>query len=231
MTRIRQARGLDADRARRALARADPVLGDWMRCIGPLDFDRHRPFDTVDALSRSILYQQLSGKAAATIESRLRAAVPGGPRITAAGLRAMSPEAMRACGVSGNKRLALLDLAERAESAEVPSSRALAGMDDEQVIATLTRVRGIGRWTVEMLLMFELGRPDVLPVDDLGIRKGAQRLLAVEGMPGPRELAAHGERWAPWRSLAAFYLWRIAEWGGRTGAMGRGTRLDARPDR
>jgi DNA-3-methyladenine glycosylase II len=83
-------------------------------------------------------------------------------------------------------------------------------MDDEEAIATLTRVRGIGRWTVEMLLMFRLGRPDVLPVDDLGVRKGAQRLLALDSMPGPRELVAHGQRWAPWRSLASFYLWRIA---------------------
>jgi DNA-3-methyladenine glycosylase II len=210
LARIRHARGFDIERARRELARADPVLAGWMRRIGPLAFDWHRPFDTVDALARAILHQQLSGKAAATIEARLRAAVPGGPRITAAGLLAIEAEAMRACGVSSNKRLALLDLAERAVAGEVPSSRALAWMDDEQTIATLTRVRGIGRWTVEMLLMFRLGRPDVLPVDDLGIRKGAQRLLALDRMPGPRELRAHGERWAPWRSLAAFYLWRIA---------------------
>lgn len=210
MARLRHARGFDIERARRELARADPALGHWMRRIGPLAFDWHRPFDTVDALARAILHQQLSGKAAATIEARLRAALPGGPAITAAGLRAIEADAMRGCGVSGNKRLALLDLAERAAAGEVPSARALAWMDDAEAIATLTQVRGIGRWTVEMLLMFRLGRPDVLPVDDLGIRKGAQRLLAVDGMPAPRELLAHGARWAPWRSLASFYLWRIA---------------------
>lgn len=212
MARIRHARGFDVDQARRELARVDPALGSWMRRIGPLEFDWHRPFDTVDALARAILHQQLSGKAAATIEGRLRAAVPGGPRLTAPGLRAMPAEAMRACGVSGNKRQALLDLADRALAGEVPSSRALAWMTDEEVIAALTRVRGIGRWTVEMLLMFRLGRPDVLPVDDLGVRKGAQRLLAAPEPPTARDLAGHGGRWTPWRSLAAFYLWRIAAW-------------------
>lgn len=212
MARVRHARGFDVDRACRELAQADPALALWMRRIGPLAFDWHRPFDTVDALARAILHQQLSGKAAATIEARLRAAVPQGPKLTARGLRAIPAEAMRACGVSGNKRLALLDLAERAEAGEVPSARALAWMTDEEAVEVLTRVRGIGRWTVEMLLMFRLGRPDVLPVDDLGVRKGAQRLLASDSMPAPRELHAHGQRWAPWRSLAAFHLWKIASW-------------------
>lgn len=211
MARVRHSRGFDVVRASRELARADPALGDWMRRVGPLEFDWHRPFETVDALARSILHQQLSGKAAATIESRLRAAVPGGPGINAAGLLAIKAEAMRACGVSTNKRLALLDLAERALSGHVPSSRALAWMADAEAIESLTAVRGIGRWTVEMLLMFRLGRPDVLPVDDLGIRKGAQRLLGTSEMPRPLELQTHGQLWAPWRSLAAFYLWRIAD--------------------
>lgn len=213
IARARHARGFDLARARRELARADPALAAWMRLIGPLDFDWHRPFDPVDALARSILHQQLSGKAAATIERRLRSALPGGARITAAGLSAIGAEAMRACGVSGNKCRALLDLAERSAAGDVPSARALAWMADEEAIAALTRVRGIGRWTVEMLLMFRLGRPDVLPVDDLGVRKGAQRLLRVAAMPRPGELEAHGRRWAPWRSLAAFYLWQIADRG------------------
>jgi DNA-3-methyladenine glycosylase II len=211
MGRILHPRGFDLDQARHALARADPALGRWMRRIGPLEFDWHRSFDTVDALARSILHQQLSGKAAATIERRLRAALPGGPRITASGLSSIEPEAMRACGVSGNKCLSLLDLADRALRGGIPSSRALAWMDDEEAIDSLTEVRGIGRWTVEMLLMFRLGRPDVLPVDDLGVRKGAQRLLGANEMPRPNGLQTHGQRWAPWRSLAAFYLWRIAD--------------------
>lgn len=211
MSRIRHPRGFDVESARRSLAQADPELGRWMRRIGPLEFDWHKPFDTVDALARSILHQQLSGKAAATIERRLRSALPGGRRITASGLVAIEPEAIRACGVSGNKQLALLDLAERALSGTVPSSRALAWMSDEEAIESLTEVRGIGRWTVEMLLMFRLGRPDVLPVDDLCIRKGARRLLGSSGMPRPAELQTYGQRWAPWRSLAAFYLWRIAD--------------------
>ena len=211
ISKVRHARGFDLARARRELARVDPALAAWMRHIGPLDFDWHRPFDSVDALARSILHQQLSGKAAATIERRLRDALPGGPRISAAGILAMDAQLMRDCGVSGNKRLALLDLATRSLDGGVPSARALAWMANEEAIAALTQVRGIGRWTVEMLLMFRLGRPDVLPVDDLGVRKGAQRLLQVEVMPRPGELLAHGARWAPWRSLAAFYLWQIAD--------------------
>ncbi|WP_425524083.1 DNA-3-methyladenine glycosylase family protein, partial [Xanthomonas arboricola] len=113
--------------------------------------------------------------------------------------------------VSGNKSLALRDLARRERDGEIPSLRRLAFMDEEAIVQALIPVRGIGRWTVEMMLMFRLGRPDLLPVDDLGVRKGAQRVDRQEQMPTPKELAIRGERWGPYRSYAAFYLWKIAD--------------------
>ena len=118
---------------------------------------------------------------------------------------------MRACGVSGNKALALRDLNLRASRGEVPSSRELLSLHHDEIIERLTAVRGIGRWTVEMMLMFRLGRPDILPVDDLGVRKGAQLLDRMDEMPKPRELASRGEKWGPYRTLAGLYLWRVAD--------------------
>ncbi|MDN5923809.1 MAG: DNA-3-methyladenine glycosylase 2 family protein [Xanthomonadales bacterium] len=211
MTRI--ARGFDMVQAQAALARADRKLGTWMRRIGPLEHDFSASFDPFAALARSIMYQQLSGKAAATITGRVEALMPTRKRLSAAGIQALDDPALRAAGVSRQKIAAMRDLADKTVSGVVPSARKLAGMDNDAIIAHLTQVRGIGRWTVEMLLMFRLGRPDVLPVDDLGIRKGAQILRGLEAMPSPRELAQLGERWAPWRTLASFYLWQIVEFG------------------
>jgi len=205
------ARGFDLDAAAAHLAKRDRALAKWMRRIGPLDMDGWRkPFDTVDALSRSILYQQLSGKAAATIVSRVEAA-SGSRKLVPEALARLDDAALRACGVSGNKVLALRDLCRRAEAGEVPSARALPRVDDATLIEQLTAVRGIGRWTVEMLLIFRLGRPDVLPVDDLGVRKGAQVLDGLEVAPTPKELLARGAAWGPYRTLASLYLWRIAD--------------------
>jgi DNA-3-methyladenine glycosylase II len=128
-----------------------------------------------------------------------------------AALARVDDPALRACGVSGNKVLALRDLCRRAEAGEVPSARQLPKVDDATLIEQLTAVRGIGRWTVEMLLIFRLGRPDVLPVDDLGVRKGAQVLDGMEAMPTPKELLVRGAAWGPYRTLASLYLWRIAD--------------------
>ena len=211
MAVVKFARGFDLDLAKAHLAKRDRKLGRWMERIGPLDTSGwSRPFDTVDSLARSILYQQLSGKAAATIVGRVEIAV-GSKRLTPGALARIDDAALRACGVSGNKTLALRDLSQRAESGEVPSSRELLGLHHEEIIERLTAVRGIGRWTVEMMLMFRLGRPDILPVDDLGVRKGAQVLDKLDEMPKPRELALHGEKWGPYRTLAGLYLWRIAD--------------------
>lgn len=185
-----------------------------MRRIGRLDIGARwrEPFDTVDVLARSILHQQLSGKAAATIVARLEAAV-GASRLHADTLARIDDLRLRACGVSAAKARALRDLCARSEAGAVPDARRLARMDSEAIVEQLSAVRGIGRWTVEMLLIFRLGRPDVLPLDDLGIRRGAQWLDGLEAAPGRRALAERGEIWAPWRSLAALYLWRITDGG------------------
>ena len=177
------------DRGRFALAQA--VRSG--RCAGPRD-----PL------------QQLSGKAAATIVGRVEAAI-GSDRFHCDTLARRDDADIRGCGVSGNKLLALRDLARREEAGEIPSLRRMSTMHEDAIVEALVPIRGIGRWTVEMMLMFRLGRPDVLPIDDLGIRKGAQVIDKQDAMPTPRELAARGERWGPYRSYASFYLWRIAD--------------------
>src|SRR3990167_8883276 len=204
-------RGFDIELAAAHLGKRDRKLGRWIERIGPLETTGWRkPFDTVDSLARSILYQQLSGKAAATIVGRVETAT-GSKTLTPEAFARIDDVALRACGVSGNKTLALRDLSLRASLGEVPTSRELLTLHHDEIIERMTAVRGIGRWTVEMMLMFRLGRPDVLPIDDLGIRKGAQRVDGHEAMPTPKELAARGECWGPYRSYASFYLWRIAD--------------------
>ncbi|HEU0151828.1 MAG TPA: DNA-3-methyladenine glycosylase 2 family protein [Arenimonas sp.] len=208
----RQSRGFDLDAAAAHLRRRDRKLGRWIDRIGPLDVAARwrKPFDTTDALARAILYQQLSGKAAATIVGRVEVAIAA-KKLHADTLGRIDDPTLRACGVSGNKTLALRDLAARDARGEIPTSREMATMDDAAIIERLTAVRGIGRWTVEMMLMFSLGRPDVLPVDDLGVRKGAQLLDKLDEMPKPKLLAERGEAWGPYRTLAGLYLWRIVD--------------------
>lgn len=185
-----------------------------MKKIGPLPAPPgwRKSFDPVDALARAILYQQLSGKAAATIVGRVEVAI-GSDRLHADTLARLDDVGLRACGVSGNKTLALRDLSAREQRGEIPALRKMATMHHDDIVAALVPVRGIGRWTVEMMLMFRLGRPDVLPVDDLGIRKGAQVLDRLDALPTPRELLVRGERWRPYRTWASLYLWRIADAG------------------
>jgi DNA-3-methyladenine glycosylase II len=211
----RHPRGFDTEAAHEHLAKRDRKLGTWMKRIGPIAPDPRwrKPFDPVDALARSILYQQLSGKAAATIVGRVEAAIAS-DRFHCDTLARCDDPTIRACGVSGNKLLALRDLARREQAGEIPDLRRMSTMDNDAIIAALVPIRGIGRWTVEMMLMFRLGRPDVLPVDDLGIRKGAQAVDKAETMPAPRALAERGERWGPYRTYASLYLWRIADAGG-----------------
>ena len=205
------ARGFDMDAAAAHLAKRDRQFGRWIERIGPLPQEGWtKPFDTVDSLARSILYQQLSGKAAATIVGRVEEAC-GSRKLTCAALGSIDDARMRACGVSGNKTLALRDLAARSLSGEVPSQRELSSLHHDEIIERLTAVRGIGRWTVEMLLMFRLGRPDVLPIDDFGVQNGFRLAYGLRGMPKPRALAEFGARWAPYRSIAAWYLWRAVD--------------------
>ena len=215
----RYARGFETGAAFAFLEKRDRKLGAWMRRLGPIEPDPRwrKPFDPVDALARAILYQQLSGKAAATIVGRVEAAIES-DRFHCDTLGRCDDATLRACGVSGNKLLALRDLAMRESAGEIPTLRRMATMDNDAIIAALVPVRGIGRWTVEMMLMFRLGRPDVLPVDDLGIRKGTQIVDKLDAMPTPKQLAQRGERWGPYRSYASFYLWRIADFAAETKA-------------
>lgn len=208
----RYRRGFDVEAAFDHLAKRDRKLGAWMRRLGPIEADPRwrKPFDPVDALARAILFQQLSGKAASTIVGRVEAAI-GSTRLHADTLARIDDPGLRACGVSGNKALALRDLARREAAGDIPDLRRMAAMGEDEIVAALVPIRGIGRWTVEMMLMFRLGRPDVLPIDDLGIRKGAQAVDRAEAMPTPRQLAERGERWGPYRSYASLYLWRIAD--------------------
>lgn len=210
----RHARGFDTGEAFDHLGKRDRKLGAWMKRIGYLEPQPgwRKPFDPVDALARAILYQQLSGKAASTIVGRVEAAI-GSSRLHCDTLGRIDDATLRVCGVSGNKALALRDLAVREANGEIPDLRRMSTMHQDDIVAALVPVRGIGRWTVEMMLMFRLGRPDVLPVDDLGIRKGAQRVDKLAAMPTPKELLARGERWGPYRSYASQYLWRIADSG------------------
>ncbi len=208
----RHARGFDTDAAFAHLSKRDRRLAAWMRRLGPIDADPRwgKSFDPVDALSRAVLYQQLSGKAAATIVGRVETAI-GSERLHCDTLARCDDASIRACGVSGNKLLALRDLSKREAAGEIPDLRRMSTMHQDAIVDALVPIRGIGRWTVEMMLMFRLGRPDVLPVDDLGIRKGAQVIDTLDMMPTSKALAARGERWGPYRSYASLYLWRIAD--------------------
>src|SRR5882757_1829177 len=167
-----------------------------------------RPFD---ALAESIAYQQLSGKAAATIFGRVRALYPKRKWLDPEQLLATSDETLRAAGLSRAKTAALKDLAAKTIDGTVPSGRVLIRMTDDEIITRLTTVRGIGRWTVEMLLLFDLGRLDVWPVDDYGVRKGFAKTFRKKELPKPKELHAIGERWRPYRSVAAWYFWRALD--------------------
>jgi 3-methyladenine DNA glycosylase/8-oxoguanine DNA glycosylase len=167
-----------------------------------------RPFD---ALAESIAYQQLSGKAAATIFGRVRALYPKRKWLDPEQLLATPDQTLRAAGLSRAKTAALKDLAAKTIDGTVPSGRALIGMTDDEIIARLTTVRGIGRWTVEMLLLFDLGRPDVWPVDDYGVRKGFAKTFRRRKLPTPKQLMKFGEKWRPYRSAAAWYFWRALD--------------------
>jgi DNA-3-methyladenine glycosylase II len=167
-----------------------------------------RPFE---ALAESIVYQQLSGKAAATIWGRVRALYPRRKNLDPKLVLETPDETLRAAGLSRSKTVALKDLAAKTLDGTVPRARALARMSDEEIIERLTRVRGIGRWTVEMLLLFDLGRLDVWPVGDLGVQKGFAKTFGKRKLPKPKELMKLGEKWRPYRSVAAWYFWRALD--------------------
>ncbi|HEX7046821.1 MAG TPA: DNA-3-methyladenine glycosylase 2 family protein [Gammaproteobacteria bacterium] len=189
--------------------RRDPDLRQFIRHAGPFGLVPRRPAAPFPALLRSIVYQQLSGKAAATIHGRVLALFPGRGHPKPAALLEVDEPLLRGAGLSRNKVLAVRDLAARVEDGTVPSLARLRRMDDEEIIERLTAVRGVGRWTVEMLLIFTLGRPDVLPLNDLGVLRGFSRIYDCE--PDAACLAEQGEAWRPYRSVASWYLWRAAD--------------------
>ena len=194
------------------LRAADGKLARIMAQTGPPKIALRHTATVFDALARAIVYQQLSGKAAATIFGRVCDLFPrGGGGLNANNVLAAKPSTLRGAGLSNNKMLALRDLAEHSLAGEVPALGALKGMDDEAIVRTLTKVRGIGRWTVEMLLMFRLGRGDVMAVDDLGLRQGHAVIMGRKGETERKALAAYAERWRPYRSVASWYLWRAVE--------------------
>jgi DNA-3-methyladenine glycosylase II len=159
-----------------------------------------------ESLAESIVYQQLTGKAAATIFSRVKALYGGS--LSAEKIIATPDEHLRAAGLSGSKTAALKDLAQKQKAGLVPSERELSRMTDEEIVEHLIVIRGIGKWTVEMLLIFRLGRPDVLPIHDYGVRKGFALTYGRAELPKPKELEEFGERWRPYRTVASWYLWR-----------------------
>ncbi len=200
----------DFERARRHLMRRDAKLAPLIKKVGRCRLPDGRTRHPFTALVRAILSQQLSTKAAETIHGRM-VAVLGGPEfLTPERLLAVDPTALRAAGVSGPKIRYLRDLSERVCDGRL-DLHALDVQPDDEVIATLTAVKGMGRWTAEMFLMFRLNRPDVFPVDDLGIVKGVQKLFGMKRRPKPSTMTRLAESWRPYRSIAAWYLWRIHE--------------------
>jgi DNA-3-methyladenine glycosylase II len=195
---------MNIDTAVAAVGAADPAMGALIERAGPFE-PRAGAGDSFATLARAILYQQLAGRAAAAIHARFVQTIGG--EVTPEAVLATSPEALRAAGLSANKVAAVLDLATKAVDGSVPMDN-FDRLDDEEIIARLCAVRGIGRWTVEMFLMFELQRMDVWPVDDYGVRNGWTLIHTLPAIIKPRDLRQEGERFRPYRSVAAWYCWR-----------------------
>lgn len=203
--------GYDPDVACRHLTEADPILGALIARVGEFTMRPEPARSLFQVLVRSIVYQQLSGNAAGTILGRVIRLFAPKRFPTPRDLLEVPPERLRAAGLSTAKTAALKDLAARALDGTVPSLPRVRRMTDEEIVEQLTTVRGIGRWTVEMLLIFKLGRPDVLPLADLGVRKGFALTLGKRKLPEPAAMIRRGERWRPYRSVASWYLWRALE--------------------
>src|ERR1700730_3330694 len=193
------------------LSRADAVLAGLIRAVGPTKLPTPEDCHPFQVLAQAIAHQQLNGTAANTILKRLIDCCGHGAFPTPRMVLDAPVESVRAAGFSFGKVAALKDLAAKTLAAVVPDGASLQQLSDEHIIARLTQVRGIGCWTVEMLLMFQLRRPDVLPVGDFGVRAGFRAAYGLTRMPRPKSLALWGERWKPFRTTAAWYLWRALE--------------------
>jgi methylated-DNA-[protein]-cysteine S-methyltransferase len=204
--------GFDPKTAIRHLRASDPALARVIDAAPPFNLVLQDAPNLFGALAEAIVYPQLTGKAAATIYGRVKALFPRVRRSpTPEQILAVSDAKLRGAGLSRAKTAALRDLARKASAGEIPTLAQARRMDDEAIVEALTAVRGIGRWTAEMLLIFRLGRPDVLPVGDYGVRKGFAIAYRKRELPAPKALAAWGERWKPYRTVASWYLWRATE--------------------
>ena len=224
----------DSAAALKHLAAADPKLGRLIQRAGPFTLKVAGSQSPFEALVEAIVYQQLHGKAAATIHRRLLESFALTPTLAVSGTGAhptpqqildCPTQQLRAAGLSANKTLALRDLAAKTIDGTVPTLARIRRMSDEDIVEHLTQVRGIGKWTVEMLLIFRLGRPDVFPITDYGVRKGfaltfgkfsrakpgSNPKVEPAGLPKPDEMLRRGARWAPWRSVASWYMWRACD--------------------
>jgi DNA-3-methyladenine glycosylase II len=214
-TRSSQSRGrkfdFDADLALRKLAKQDPVLGRLIKRVGPFQLKLKSIDSPFHALAESIVYQQLNGRAASTIFARVQALFQSPKFLCPHDVSDMSEELLRSAGLSSSKLASLKDLAAKAAEGLVPTAAQLKQMNDQEIIERLTTIRGIGNWTVEMMLIFRLGRQDILPINDYGVRKGFATTYGYEELPKPKELEEYGERWRPYRTVASWYLWRALE--------------------
>ncbi len=202
-------RSIDSRRATRQLSKVDPTLGNLIKRVGSFELKPQTMHDPFGALAEAIIYQQITGRAAATIHARVVALFDSEVETLAPEqILSATEEQLRSAGLSRGKTLALKDLATKTLEGIVPTLDELETMDNEAIIERLIPIRGIGRWTAEMLLIFRLGRPDVLPVGDYAIRKAFGLHFREGEFPTPREVTEHGERWRPFRTVASWYLWR-----------------------
>lgn len=197
--------------ALRHLSAVDPVMRKLIRQAGPCPLKPARGRTPFQSLVLAVASQQLNGTAASTILARFKKLFPGRKFPRPEDLAKVTDEQIRACGFSFAKIAAIRDIAAKTLNGTILSSREIAKLSDEEIIARLTEARGVGRWTVEMLLIFQLGREDVLPVDDFGVRNGFRLAYKKRKMPKPKALRAFGERWKPYRTTAAWYLWRAVD--------------------
>jgi 3-methyladenine DNA glycosylase/8-oxoguanine DNA glycosylase len=202
--------GFDPHAAVEHLSQSDRALAQLIEAVGPFKMEIGTMQSPFDALARNIVYQQLNGTAAATIHSRVLALF-GKKCLRPHDILEAPGEDLRGAGLSRNKIEGLKDLAAKTLDGTVPTLARLKRMGDEEIIERLTQVRGIGRWTVDMLLMSRLGRPDILPVGDYGVRKGFSILYRTEALPTAKELADYAEKWRPYRTVASWYMWRAVE--------------------
>jgi DNA-3-methyladenine glycosylase II len=205
--------------AERHLMSRDARLGAVIEQVGPIALKRDPSRTAFETLARSIVYQQLGGKAASTIHGRLLDLFPG-RRAHPELLLGLDDATLRAAGLSRSKLQAMRDLAAKVIDGTVPTIQAMGSMADDAIVEQLVKVRGIGRWSAEMLLIFRLGRPDVLPVHDFGVRHGFKITYGKREMPTPAQLELAGERWRPFRTAASWYLWRAVDLARREKAEG-----------